>query len=86
MSSFLERLPFRWRKIGVVHVTAAIGIISSLKYIQYQHNQTEEKKKAEDMARRRKNREEREERERAQAAAQSQQPTTAMDAAVSSRA
>jgi len=29
--SILDRLPFRWRKIGVVHITAAVGIISSLK-------------------------------------------------------
>jgi hypothetical protein len=29
--SILDRLPFRWRKIGVVHITAAVGIICSLK-------------------------------------------------------
>ena len=90
VSALLDRLPFRWRKIGVVHVTAAVGIISSLKYIQYQHNQSEERKRVDDLARRRRNREEREERERAVVEAQQQlqqlqTATATADAATSSR-
>lgn len=62
--SFLDRLPFRWRKIGVTHITAAVCIIGSLKYVQQQHYANEERVKEEALAKRKARRAEREQRER----------------------
>jgi hypothetical protein len=59
MSSFFQRFPIRWRKIGLVHVAAAVAILSSLRYVQFQHAKKQEEERMMGQARRRQVREER---------------------------
>ena len=66
MSSFLDRIPPRWRKIGVVHVFAATLIIGSLRYVQSQHAARTEATMAEIKARRREERQQQREADQAE--------------------